>query len=51
MKIGVMNKVKLYQSSFNLPSMEEAIVQLTKKGLSAASEELINRLKTELQGL
>ena len=47
----IMNKVKLYQISFNLPSMEEAIVQLTKKGLSAASEELINRLKTELQGL
>lgn len=47
----IMNKVKLYQTSFNIPSLEEAIVQLTKKGLGATSQELINRLKTELEGL
>lgn len=47
----MMNKVKLYQGSFNLGSIEDTILQLMKKGLNAASEELINRLKTELEGL
>ena len=46
-----MNKVKLYQTSFNLSSIEEAVVQLTKKGLGAASQELIDRLKNELESL
>ncbi|MBE6024539.1 MAG: hypothetical protein E7231_15400 [Cellulosilyticum sp.] len=47
----ILNKVKLYQTSFNLPNMEEAIIQLVKKGLGATSQELIDRLKTELEGL
>lgn len=47
----LMNKIKLYQTSFNLPTIEEAIRQLTKKGLNAASKELIDRLKSELEGL
>ena len=47
----ILNKVKLYQSSFNLSSIEEAVIELTKKGLGAASQELIDRLKTELEGL
>lgn len=47
----LVNKVKLYQSSFNLKSIEETIVHLTKKGLSATSKELIDRLKLELDGL
>lgn len=47
----LMNKIKLYQTSFSLPSIEEAILQLTKKGLNAASQELIDRLKMELEGL
>ena len=54
-KIGLsedmMNKVKLYQSSFNIISIEETIIQLVKKGLNATSNELIERLKTELEGL
>lgn len=47
----IMNKVKLYQTSFNLSSIEEAVIQLTKKGLGAASQELIDRLKNELESL
>lgn len=47
----ILNKVKLYQTSFGLISMEEAVVQLVKKGLGAASDELITRLKSELEGL
>lgn len=51
LEADLMNKIKLYQTSFNLPSIEEAILQLTKKGLSAASDELIDRLKSQLEGL
>ena len=47
----LLNKIKIYQTSFNFASMEDAIIQLTKKGLSAASQELIDRLKVELDGL
>lgn len=47
----MMNKVKLYQSSFGVVSIEETIVQLVKKGLNATSQELISRLKTELEEL
>jgi len=47
----LLNKVKLYQSSFKLRSIEEAVIQLIKKGLSATSQELINRLKLELDDL
>lgn len=47
----LLNKVKLYQSSFKLVSMEEAMIQLMKKGLSATSQELIDRLKLELDDL
>lgn len=47
----ILNKVKLYQTSFGLISIEEAVVQLVKKGLAATSDELINRLKSELEGL
>lgn len=47
----LVNKVKLYQTSFKMMDLEEAMVQLIKKGLSAASEELIDRLKLELEEL
>lgn len=47
----LLNKIKLYQSSFNFMTIEETIVHLAKKGLSATSDELIERLKTELDGL
>lgn len=47
----LLNKIKLYQSSFNLSCIEEAIIHLTKKGLSATSQELINKLKLELDEL
>lgn len=47
----LLNKIKLYQSSFNFMTIEETIVHLAKKGLSATSEELIERLKSELDGL
>ena len=47
----ILNKVKLYQTSFGLASIEEAVIQLVKKGLAATSGELISRLKTELEGL
>ena len=47
----LMNKIKIYQTSFNLDGMEETIIQLVKKGLSATSKELIDRLKIELVGL
>ena len=47
----LLNKVKLYQSSFKLTRIEEAMVQLMKKGLSATSQELIDRLRLELEDL
>ncbi len=47
----LLNKIKIYQTSFNFTSIEEAIIQLTKKGLSATSQELIDRLKIELDEL
>lgn len=47
----LMNKVELYQSSFNLHSFEEAVVSLVKKGLNATSDELIDRLKAQLEAL
>lgn len=47
----LINKVKLYQSSFKVMSMEESMVQLIKRGLSATSQELIDRLKLELEDL
>ena len=47
----LLNKVKLYQSSFKIISMEEAMIELIKKGLSATSQELIDRLKLELEDL
>lgn len=45
------NKVKIYQTSFKLTSIEDAMVQLIKKGLGATSQELIDRLKLELDDL
>lgn len=47
----IINKISLYQTSFNLSSIEHAIIELTKKGLAATSKELIDRLKVELEGL
>lgn len=47
----LLNKIKIYQTSFNLLSIEDAMVQLIKKGLSATSQELIDRLKIELDEL
>nr|WP_302596611.1 HTH domain-containing protein [uncultured Cellulosilyticum sp.] len=49
--VDILNKVQLYQTSFKLPSIEAAIVQLTKKGLGATADDLIERLKVELEGL
>lgn len=47
----LLNKIKLYQTSFKLGTVEEAVIQLTKRGLNAASQELIDKLKVELEGL
>lgn len=47
----LINKIKIYQTSFNLDGIEETVIQLVKKGLSATSKELIDRLKIELDGL
>ena len=47
----LLNKIKLYQTSFKLGSIEDAIVELAKKGLSASSNELIDKLRLELEGL
>ena len=47
----LLNKIKLYQSSFNFTRIEEAMIQLMKKGLSATSQELIDRLRLELEEL
>ena len=47
----IMNKIKLYQGSFGVISIEETIIQLVKKGLNATSKELIDRLKVELEEL
>ena len=47
----LINKVELYQNSFNLHSFEEAIISLVKKGLNATSDELIDRLKAQLDAL
>lgn len=49
--VDILNKVQLYQTSFKLPSVEAAIVQLTKKGLGATANDLIEKLKVELEGL
>lgn len=49
--VDILNKVQLYQTSFKLPSVESAIVHLTKKGLGATANDLIERLKVELEGL
>lgn len=55
LEVGVpadlLNKIRLYQTSFKLSSIEEAVVQLTKRGLSATSQELVERLKSELDEL
>lgn len=47
----LVNKVQLYQNSFKFSNMEQAMISLIKKGLAAASDELIDKLKKELEQL
>ncbi|MGG0175802.1 hypothetical protein [Gottfriedia acidiceleris] len=48
---SILNKVKIHQLSNDYKNIDEALLDLIKKGLWASSDELIKKLKSDLDDL
>ncbi|OQP08762.1 hypothetical protein, partial [Geobacillus thermoleovorans] len=49
--VDLLNQIRIYQLGNELNSFNEAIVHLIKKGISASTNELLEKLKSKLNNL